>query len=79
LEQGSAAKVGEEPEKKREADAQDEARDDWKVERGVFAAMDDVAGKAAEAKRQLFAEVRKSPDKGQECVRVRGEEPSNKV
>jgi len=62
----SAAEVGDEPEEEREAEAQHEAGDDWEVERGVFAAMDDVAGEAAEAQREFSTEIQKSADEGQE-------------
>lgn len=53
----SAAEVGEEPEEKRKAEAQDEARDEGEVKGGVFAAMDDVAGEATEAEREFSAEI----------------------
>jgi hypothetical protein len=52
--------VGEEPEEEREAEAQNKRSDDGKVKRGVFATMDDVAGKTAEAEREFSAEVEKS-------------------
>jgi hypothetical protein len=60
--------VGEEPEEEREPDAQDEAGEDREVERGVFAAMDDVTGEAAEVQREFSAEVQKSADEGKECT-----------
>jgi hypothetical protein len=49
--------VGEEPENHGEDHAQDEAGDDGEIESGVLAAMNDVTGKAAEAKRKFAAEV----------------------
>jgi hypothetical protein len=52
-----AAEAREEPEEKGQGGAQNEASDDWKVKSAVFAAMDDVAGEPAEAKRQFAAEV----------------------
>jgi len=58
--QGSATKVGEEPEEEREAEAQNETGDDGKIKRGVFAVVDDIAGKTAEAQREFSAEVEKS-------------------
>jgi hypothetical protein len=58
----SAAKVGEEPEKKREDRAEEQASDDGKVKSRVFAAMDDVAGKFSKTKRELAAEVKESAD-----------------
>jgi hypothetical protein len=60
--QESAAEVGEEPEEEREADAQYEAGDDGEVERGVFAAMDDIAGEISEAKREFSAEIEEGPE-----------------
>jgi hypothetical protein len=54
--------VIDEPEEQAQGDAEDEARNDRKVDPGVFAAMDDVAGKAAEAKRKFAAEVKESAD-----------------
>ena len=55
--------AGEEPEEEREAEAQNETGDDGKIKRGVFATMDDVAGKTAEAEREFSAEVEKSAKK----------------
>jgi len=54
--------MGEEPEEKRKTQAEDKARNDREVEGSVFAAMDDVAGKAAESQRKFSAEVEKSAD-----------------
>ena len=47
--------MGEEPEDDGEDDADDEAGDDGEVEGGVFAAVDDVAGKAAEGSHGHYA------------------------
>ncbi len=58
--------MGEEPEEERKGGAEEEARDDREVESGVFAAMDDVAGEAAEAQRKFSAEVEKSADQYEE-------------
>ena len=55
----------EEPEEEREADAEEQAGDDREVESGVFAAMDDVAGEAAEAEGEFTAEVKKRADGGE--------------
>jgi len=52
--------VGEEPEEEREAEAQNETGDDGKIKRGVFAVVDDIAGKTAKAQREFSAEVEKS-------------------
>jgi hypothetical protein len=54
--------MGEEPEEERKYHAEYEARDDGKVESGMFAAMDDVAGEFAEAEWEFGAEVEKSAD-----------------
>jgi hypothetical protein len=54
------------PEEERKTEAEEEAGDDREVESGVFAEVDDVAGKAAEAQREFSAEVKQSTDKDQE-------------
>ena len=61
-----AAEVADEPEEEREAEAQEEASDDGEVEGGVLAAVDDIAGKAAKAKRQFAGEVEKGADGDEE-------------
>jgi hypothetical protein len=55
-----AAKMGEEPEEEREAETQNEASDDGKIKRGVFAAVHDVAWESSQAERKLSTEVKKS-------------------
>ena len=60
--------MGEEPEEERKAKAEEEAGDDGEIESGVLAAVDDVAGKAAEAKRELAAEIKKSADEDEEAA-----------
>jgi phage-related minor tail protein len=60
--------VGDEPEEEREAEAEDETSDDRKVNRGVFAAVDDVAGKAAEAQGKFSAEVEKSANEDEQAT-----------
>jgi len=55
-----AAKMGEEPEEERKAETQNEASDDGKIKRGVFAAVDDVAWESSQAERKLSTEVKKS-------------------
>jgi hypothetical protein len=55
-----AAEVREEPEDKGKGGTEDEAGDDGKIESGVFAAMDDVSGKFAEAKRESATEIEES-------------------
>jgi hypothetical protein len=56
--------VGEEPEEKRQREAEHETGDDREIESGVFAAMDDVTRKAAEAERKAGAEVKEGADDG---------------
>jgi hypothetical protein len=58
------AEVSEEPEEERKDDAENEAGNDREIESGVFAAMDDISGKFAEAERDLSAEIEKSADGG---------------
>jgi len=60
--------VGEEPEEERNAEAEDETSDNRKVKRGVFAAVDDVAGKAAEAQGKFSAEIEKSANEHEEAT-----------
>jgi hypothetical protein len=60
--------MGEEPEEEREGNAEEKAGDDREIEGGVFAAVDDVSRKAAEAQREFSPEVEKSPDKDEECA-----------
>jgi hypothetical protein len=60
--------VGDEPEEERNAEAEDETSDNRKVKRGVCAAVDDVAGKAAEAQGKFSAEVEKSANEDEEAT-----------
>ena len=62
-----AAEVGDEPEEKRERGAEEKTGDDGKVEGGVFAAVDDVAGQFPEAEGQLVSEIEKEADQNQQC------------
>lgn len=64
---GLAAEVGEEPEEKREGEAEDEAGDDGEVKRSMLAAMDDVSGKFAESKRQFRVEIEDGADNHQQA------------
>ena len=64
---GLAAEVGEKPEEEREDEAEDEAGDDGKVKRSMLAAMDDVSGKFAEAKRQFGVEIEDGTDDEQKA------------
>jgi len=56
----------EEPEEQRKCGAEDKAGDDGKVEGGVFAAADDIAGETAKTKRELAAEVEESTEENKE-------------
>src|SRR5271169_5151577 len=62
-----AAEVREEPEKERDGEAEDEAGDDGKVKRSMLAAMDDIAGKFAEVKRQFRVEIENGANNDQEA------------
>jgi hypothetical protein len=64
---GSATEVREEPEEEREDEAEDEAGDDGEVKRSMLAAMDDVSGKFAEAKRQFGVEIENGADNYQQA------------
>ena len=55
-----------EPEENREHDADDKASHDRKVERGVFAAVNDVTGESAQPKRNFAAEVEESADQDED-------------
>jgi hypothetical protein len=52
--------VVDEPEKQGEGGAEDETRDDGKIEGGVWSAMDDVSGEFAEAEWEPGGEIQKS-------------------
>jgi hypothetical protein len=56
--------MGEEPEEEGEDDADDQAGDDGKVESGVFATVNDVAGEAAETEGEAGAEEKESANNG---------------
>jgi hypothetical protein len=64
-----AVEAGEKPEEKTQGDAEDQACDDREIKGGVFAAVDDVAGKFAEAEREFAAEVEKGAGKNQESAK----------
>jgi hypothetical protein len=61
--------MADEPEEKGEDEAEDEAGDDGEIKSGVLSAMNDVAGKASQAKRQLAAEEKKSADEDEETTK----------
>jgi hypothetical protein len=58
--------VGEEPEEKEESEAKEESGDDGEKESGVFAAVDDVAGEAAESEREATGEVEQGAGDGKD-------------
>jgi len=55
-----ATEMREEPEEERDRGAEYETGDDWKIKGGVFAAMDDVARKAAKVEGQFATKAEKS-------------------
>jgi hypothetical protein len=55
-----------EPEEDGEGSAEEQAGDDGEVEGGMFAAVDDIAGEAAEAEWEFSAEIEKSADEDEE-------------
>jgi hypothetical protein len=62
--------VGEEPEDERKDEAEEKASHDGEINCGVFAAVDDVAGKSSEAERQFAAEEQKNTDGHEEAAEV---------
>jgi hypothetical protein len=64
----SAAEAGDEPEKERNAEAEDKASDDRKVKRGVFTVADDIARKFSQAEGEFSAEVEKSANEDKEAA-----------
>jgi hypothetical protein len=64
----SAAEMGEEPEQESQADAEEDGSGDWEIERGVLAAVDDVAGKATEAEGEAVGEVEEGAGGDEDCA-----------
>lgn len=58
--------MGDEPEEKRERDAEDKTGDDRKVKRRVFASVDDVAREFSQAEGQLVPEIEKGSEKDEQ-------------
>lgn len=54
------------PKEKRERDAEKQTGDDRKVERSVFAAVNDVAGQFSQTQGQLVSEIEKSSEKNED-------------
>ena len=62
--------MGEEPEEQRKCGAEDKAGDNGKVEGGVFAAVDDVAGQAAEFTERVHTQDCSERKGGNEAPRL---------
>ncbi len=62
----SAAEVREEPEDERKGETENDTGDDREIKRGVFAAVDDVAGEFTEAEGKLAAEIKQRADDSEE-------------
>ena len=60
--------MGEQPKNKRKSSAKDKTGNDRKVERSVFAVVDDVAGQFSQAEGELVPKVKKSAEKDQESA-----------
>jgi len=58
--------VRNEPEEQGKGDAQEQARDDRKVKRGVFAAVHEVAGQSSQAEGQLVPKIKKNTNQDEE-------------
>jgi hypothetical protein len=63
-----AAEVREKPKEQRQAEAENEACHDGKIKRGVFTAMDDVAGEFSETKRKFGTEIEESADQHEDAT-----------
>jgi hypothetical protein len=61
--------VRNEPEEEREHNTDDKARNDGKVERGVFIAVNDVAGQFPQAEGEFAAKIEESTDKNQKAAK----------
>ena len=60
--------MGEEPEEERKRGAEEQASDDGEIKSGVFAAMNNVAGKFSETKGELVPKVKKGAKKDEESA-----------
>jgi hypothetical protein len=60
--------VRDDPEEECEHDTYDKASNDGKVERGVFAAVNDVAGQFSQAEVEFTAKIEESTDKNQKAA-----------
>jgi hypothetical protein len=64
----STAEVGEEPEEEREGGAEEETGDNREVERGVFAAMEYVAGEFSQAEGEFRTKIKKCAQEDEEAA-----------
>ncbi len=55
--------MGDEPEEEGKRNAEEKASDDGKIESGVLAAMNNVAGKFSETKGEFVPKVKKGAEK----------------
>jgi hypothetical protein len=62
----SAAEVGNDPERERETDAEEDGGCEWEVEGGVLAAMQDVAGETTEAEGEADVEIEEGAGGGED-------------
>jgi hypothetical protein len=60
--------MSDEPKEQSKGRAEKEASHNGQVEGGVFAAVDDVSGQAAEAEREFTAEIKKSASDDEEST-----------
>lgn len=60
--------MAEQPEKKRKNRAEDETGDDGEIKSRVFAAMDNVAGKFSQTKREFATEIEKCANENEEAA-----------
>lgn len=64
-----AAEAGDEPEEKGESGAEQERSDDGEVDRDAFAAVDDVAGEAAEAEGELAVKIEQDAEEDEQAAK----------
>lgn len=60
--------MGEKPKDEGEKDAEQKTSDDRKIKGGVATAMDDVARKASEAKREFTCEIEQTAEKNEKTA-----------
>ena len=67
-ERRSAAEMRDEPDEKGQRNAEKQTGNDGKVERGVFAAVNDVAGQFSQAEGEFVSEIENSSEKNKEST-----------